>query len=59
MMMKYLILAFVLGLTGCNDSNTKKGAMHDYTTVIPNTKNNLDAALNANKDKLKDADESK
>ena len=47
----------MITLVGCNDSTPQKGAMHDYTTVIPNTKNNLDAAINSNNNKLKDADE--
>lgn len=57
--MKYLLLALMVALAGCNDSTPQKGAMHDYTTVIPNTQKNLDAALDANDNKLKDADEGK
>jgi hypothetical protein len=57
--MKYLLLALMVALAGCNDSTPQKGAMHDYTTVIPNTQKNLDAALHANDNKLKDADEGK
>lgn len=57
--MKYFILALLITLAGCSDSKPQQGAMHDYTTVIPKTKNNLDAAINANKEKLKEAEENK
>lgn len=63
--MKYLILIILATLAACNNgtqptkvSELPKGAMHDYTTIIPQTKNNLDAASNINKDKLKEAEES-
>ena len=64
--MKYLILTILATLVACNNSTppakvaeTPKGAMHDYTTIIPKTKANLDAALNVNTDKLKESEETK